>query len=158
DLDRGQHGGERDRPGALHVVVENAVLVAVGEQDAARVVGTEVLEVQQRAWEQRGGDPKVLVDELVVSLTAHPGVPVAEGQRVVEQLFVVGADVEGNGNHPARVDAGGRGVDGQLANRDRDAAHAPVADAEDLFGVAAHDQVNVVWLEPKGGERRRYVL
>ena len=39
----------------------------------------------------------------------------------------------------------GRGrVDGQLADRDLDAAHPPVADAKDLLGVGAHDQVDVI--------------
>ena len=53
DLDRGQRSGEGDRAGALHVVVEDPVLLAVGDQDPPRIAGAEVLKMQQRAREQR---------------------------------------------------------------------------------------------------------
>ena len=43
-----------------------------------------------------------------------------------------------------RVDAGGGGVDGELADGDLDAADALVADAEDALGVGRHQQVDVV--------------
>lgn len=44
-------------------------------------------------------------------------------------------------------------VEGQLAHGDLDAADTPVADAEDRFGVGAHDQVHVVRFEGEGFER-----
>ena len=112
--------------------------------------GPEVLPVQQRVGEQPGGRRDVGLDEGVVALAAHPRVPVADVERVVEQLLVVGADVERDGDDPGRVDAGGGGVDGQLADGDAGAAaHPPVADAQDLLGVGGDDQVDVVGPEPK---------
>jgi hypothetical protein len=49
-------------------------------------------------------------------------VPLADVERVVEQRLVVGADVEGDRDDPAGVDAGGGGVDGELACGDAGAA------------------------------------
>ena len=67
--------------------------------------------------------------------------------RVVEQALPVGADVQHDRQGPARVDAGRRGVDGELADGDAHAADAPVADAEDRAGVGGDDQVHVVAAE-----------
>ena len=89
-----------------------------------------------------GGD--VGVDQVVVPLVADPGVPGAEVHVVVEQLQVVGAHVQHDRQHPARVDAGGRGVHGELADGDLDPADTLVADAEDALGVGGDQQVNVI--------------
>ena len=97
----------------------------------------------------------VRVDELVVLLAAHPRAPQAEVARVVEQLLAVRADVEPDREHAARVDPGGDGVDGELADRDVDPADPPVADAEDRLGVRRDDQVDVVG--PETGRLQRPV-
>ena len=143
DLQRVEQPGHHDGPGALHVVVEDPVLVPVGQQDPPGVARAEVLKMQQRVREQRRHGLQIPGDEAVVGSAADPGVPVAQVQRVVQQPLVVGAHVQGHRDHPARVDPGRSGIDRQLAHRDRDAAHAPVADAENLLGVGAHDQVHV---------------
>ncbi|GDY63860.1 hypothetical protein SAV14893_032530 [Streptomyces avermitilis] len=78
--------------------------------------------------------------------------PVAEVEGAVEELLAVGADVEHDGQGAARVDAGGGGVDGELADGDVDAAHAPVADAEDALAVGGDDQVDVVGAEAGGAQ------
>ncbi len=123
-------------------------------QEAAAVRRAEVLPVQHRAGEHSRRRPHVGVDEVVVAPPAHPGVPVADIGRVVQQRLVVGADVQGDGDDAGGVDARGGGVDGQLADRDAGpAAHAPVADAEDLLRVGGHDQVDVVRPQPQGLER-----
>ena len=99
-----------------------------------------------------GGDEGV--EELVVAVVADPGVPLTEVERVVEQLQVVGADVQDDGQGAAGVDAAGGGVDGEFADGDLDAADALVADAEDAFGVGGDQQVDVVGAEtgvPEGG-------
>jgi hypothetical protein len=147
-----------DRAGALHVVVEDAVVVAVPIEDAARVLRAEVLEVQDRSGEERSGDGHVPVDELVVAVSAHPGMPVPQVGRVVQQRRVVRPAVEAHGDDPRGVDAGSCRVDGELPDGDVDAVDAPVADAEDLLGVGADDQVDVVGAVPEGPERGFDVL
>ena len=146
----GQHAGEPDGSGALDVVVERAERVAVPGEDAARRRTGEVLPVQDRLREPLARARDVGVDELVVPLSAHTRATQAEVARVVEQLFAVGADVETDRQHAARVDAGGDGVDGELADRDVDSPDTPVADAEDGFGVGRDDQVDVVRSESGG--------
>ena len=79
--------------------------------------------------------------------------PVADVQRVVEQALPVGADVEHDRQRPVRVDAAGRRVHGQLADRDVDAADAPVADAEDRAGVGRDDQVDLAAVEVDVAQR-----
>ena len=74
----------------------------------------------------------ILLDELVVFGAAAAGVAVAYIERVLEQLLVIGADVQRHRNGAARVDAAAGGVQSQLADRDLNAAHPPVADAQRL--------------------------
>ena len=47
------------------------------------------------------------------------------------------------------IDATAGGEQRQLADRDLDAAHAPVADAQDRLGVGAHDQIDIVGTQPQ---------
>jgi hypothetical protein len=147
----GERGRERGRAGSLHVVVEGADPCAVALEDAPGVARGEVLPVEQHPREagRRRGD--VGVDEGVVALVAHPGMAVADIEGVVEERRVVGAGVEHDRDHPGGVDPGGRGVDGELADRDVDAAHPPVADPEDRLAVGGDDQVDV----PAGGAEVR---
>ena len=144
DVHAGQDRGEHHRRGALDVVVERADPVAVGGQDAVRVGGSQVLPVQHRVGEEAGRRRDEAVHELVVPRPADPGVPLPEVHLVAEQPEVVGADVEDDRDRPTRVDAGRRGVEGQLADRDLDAADALVADAQDALGVGDDEQVDVV--------------
>jgi hypothetical protein len=56
----------------------------------------------------------------------------------------VGAHVEHDRDRPHRVDASCGRVHGELADRDVDAAHAPVADAQDGLRVGGDDEVDIV--------------
>ncbi len=116
------------------------------------VARTEVLPVEEGVGEELGGGGDIGVDEPVVGLPVDPGVGVAEVERVIEQLLAVGAHVEDHGDGPVGVDAPGSAVDDELAFGDGDAAHAPVADAEDRFGVGGHDEVDLVGVEVGGGQ------
>ena len=84
DLEPGEDRGHDDGARALHVVVEDPVLLGVVDQDPPGVRRPEVLKVQQGVGEQLGGGPQVQGDELVVGLAVHPGVAVAQVGRVVE--------------------------------------------------------------------------
>jgi hypothetical protein len=114
--------------------------------------------VQQRLREQLRRRSDVRVDEVVVSLPAYPGVPVAHVPRVVEQLFVIGAHVQRDRDHPRRVDPRRRGVDRQLAHRDVDPTDTPATDPQDLLGVGGNDKVHVVGTQPQIGQRRLHPL
>ena len=128
----------------LHVAIEDPAPVAVLVQDPPCIRRPEILEVQQRIREQGGGYPHVLGDECVVALAAHSTVPVANVERVPEKRLAIGADVDHHRHDPVGVDAGGRRTHRELADRDRHPVGAPVSDAQDLLGVGADDQVDLV--------------
>ncbi len=153
DPERGERRGQRGRGGALQVVVERAAPVLVLAQDAPGVAGAEVFPVQHGVREQLGGRGHVRLDEIVVTLAADPGVPVAEVHLVAEQPEVIRADVQHDRDGAARVDPGRGGVHGQLADRDVHAAHPLVADAEDAFRVGGDDEVDVVRAAAVDAER-----
>ena len=114
--------------------------------------------MQQGVGKQFGDGGDERVDQVVVPLVADPGVPGAQVELVVEQGEVVGAHVQHHGQHPAGVDAGGRGVEGEFADGDFDAADALVADAQDPFGVGGHRQVQVVRSQTGVPQRGFHVL
>ena len=75
---------------------------------------------------------------------AQPRRPVTEVERVVQELPTVGPDVERDGQRPGRIDARGGGVQRELADRDRHAAGALVAEAQDALVVGDDDQADVI--------------
>ena len=150
--------GDDDRSGALHVVIEDAVLVPVVDKDTARVRGAEVFEVQERARVELGCDPQVFIDEGIVAFSAHAAVAVAQVIGVVEQFLVVGADVEVDRDDARRVNTGCGRVDGELADGDVGAVHTPVTDAEDLFGVGDDQEVNVIGAAAEAFKRGPHIL
>jgi hypothetical protein len=114
--------------------------------------------VQQRIGKELGGRLEVKGNGVVVTLAGHPSVAVAEVCRAVEQLLVVGADVEVDGDDPVGVDASPRRVDGELAERDVGAVDTPVADSQDLLCVGHHDQIDIVGTQTERLERRLDIL
>ena len=136
-------------PVPLDIVVEHAVFRRVLVEDRARVAGSEVLEMQHRGGEQPVGSLDVVLDERVVFGAAPAGVAVADVERVVEQLFVVGADIEGHRDGAPGIDATAGGVERKFPDRDLDAADAPITDAQDRLGVGAHDQIDIIRAQPQ---------
>ena len=95
----------------------------------------------------------VRVDEGVVRLLVHARMAVAQVEGVLQQLLPVGADVQHDRERAVGVDPAGRGVDGEFALGDVDAADAPVADAQDRLTVGRHDQVDVAGPETGAAQR-----
>src|SRR5260370_21825894 len=77
---------------------------------------------------------------------------VAQVESADAQRVVVRAGIERQGDPPAGADTGGGGVDGQLSCRYLDAADGPVADARDVRGIAANDDVDVAGAQAKAGK------
>ncbi len=71
--------------------------------------------------------------------------PVADIHRILQQAFAVSADIQHDRDYARRIDPSGRGIDGQLADRDLDSTYAPMAQSQNLFGVSSQDQVDVFW-------------
>ena len=157
-LQPGDHGRHDDGAGSLHVIVEDAVALAVLHQDAASVARPEVLEVQERPGKHFTGHLQIGIDEALVAFATHTGMAIAQVGEIVEQLLVVGAHVQIHGDHPVRVDTRGGRVDSQLANGDIGTVHAPVTDAQDLLCIRDHQQVHVIGPQPQRFEGCSNVL
>ena len=83
---------------------------------------------------------------------------VAEVIGVVEQFLIVGADIEVDRDDARGVNTGCGCVDGELADGDIGTIDAPVADAEDLFGVGDDQEVDVIGAEAKAFKRGPHIL
>ena len=139
-----QHAGHDDRGGALDVVVERRDAVLVAVQDAQGVVLLEVLELDEAARPDRLDAGHEGLDELVIGGAAQARRPIAEVQRIGQQPRVVGAHVERDRQGQRRVDAAGRRVQGELADRDGHPARTLVAQAQDALVVGDDDEPHVL--------------
>ena len=149
-----QRGGPHDGGGALHVVVEGAQLIAVSVEDAVGVTGSEILPMHHGVGEHRLRCLHEVVHERVVTLTSDAGVPEPQVEVIVEEIEVVGPDVEDDRQHPVGIHPAGGGVERLLADADQDAAHTLIADPEDALGVGDDQHVDVVGTlagGPQGG-------
>jgi hypothetical protein len=121
-LHRGEDRGEDDAAGALDVVVEARDVRAVLVEEARGVLAAKVLKVDKDARPKvlrrldKGVDKAVVLGPAVRALLAQ-----AEVELVVEQVLVVGADVEHDREHARWVDTSASTVDLGLADADRDA-------------------------------------
>ena len=140
---RCEQPAEDDRCGPLDVVVERAVPVPVAVEDAQGVVLLEVLPLDHAARPALGDAGHERLDEGVVGGAAQAWLAMPEIQRVGEEERVVGAHVERDGQGQRRVDPRRRGVQRQLADRDRHPAGALIAEPEDPLVVGDHDQPDV---------------
>ena len=111
---------------------------------AQRVLLLEVLELDEGARPDLldAGDERL--HERVVGRAAQPRRAMAEVERVGEQRRVVRADIERDRQGERRVDAAGRRVQRELADRDGHAARALVAQAQDPLVVGHDDQPHVL--------------
>ena len=145
DAQRGVDAGDDGRRGPLNVVVERAEPIAEARELRDRVGLEEVLPLQDGVGPDAHHRGDEAVDEGLVGLAADPRVPHAEVHRIVQQIRVVGADVEHDRQRPVGRDAGARGVEAELADRDAHAADALIAEPENPLAVGDDDH---------GGRRR----
>ena len=75
--------------------------------------------------------------------------PVAEIGGVVEELLIVGAAVEVDGDGACWVDAGGGSVNGKFSDGNVGAVDTPVADTQDLLGIGADQKIHVRRSQPQ---------
>jgi hypothetical protein len=83
-----------------------------------------------------------LLDELVVLGAARPLLFQADVHGAVEQVLVVGADVERDRQRVGRMDAGAGRVERELADRDAHAERAEIAEPENALAVGHDDEAH----------------
>ena len=135
----GQHDGGR----ALHVVVEAGHLISEEVQDAQGIGPLEVLPLDDAAGPHLLDTLHERPYQLLVGRSPEAARPVAEVEGVGEELPVVGAHVERDGQGQRGMHAAGGRVEGQLADGDAHAARTLVAQAEDALVVSDDDEPHV---------------
>lgn len=143
-LQAGGDPGQRDRRGALDVVIvaQHTVLVAVEHAD--RVGALPVLEMHTGAGEDLANRLDELLGQLVEFGLARRQLAGAEIVGVGAQVLVRGADIEQDGQEHIRRHGGAGGVELQLADRDAHAVRTDVAEAEDAAAGRDADEAHVL--------------
>ena len=146
DARRRHHAGQRHRRRALDVVVERGQPVAVALEQVERVAPCLKSSHCRSASREALRAPPATNSSTSAwyASPAQPRAAASRGTVVVQQLRVVGAHVEADGQRLRRMDAGRGGVERELADRDAHAARALVAEAEDALVVGDDDQAHVV--------------
>ena len=133
-----------DRRRPLDVVVERRDAVAVAVEDAQRVCC-----LKSSHWMTQPGQTSATPATNASTSASYVGAAqprraMADVQRVGEQRRVVRPDVERDRQGQGRVDAAGRRVQRELADRDGHPAGALVAEAQDPLVVGDDDEPDVL--------------
>ena len=118
--------------------------VPVAIEDPQRVGLLEVLPLDDAARPHLGDARDERLDQVVVGGAAQPRGAMPEVERIGQQRRVVGPDVERDRQGQDRMDAAGRRVQRELADRDAHPAGALVAEPEDPLVVGHDDQPDVL--------------
>ncbi len=137
DTGRCMHGGSRNRPGALDIVIERRQMVAVAVQDLEGDVLVEILPLDDDLGENRACRLDELVDDGEIRIATQAVLAPPQVPGIVEQLLVVGANVEADRQGARRMNAGSDAIERQLADTDRHAADTLVTDAQ--YGLVVGD-------------------
>ncbi len=139
-----QHSRKHRRTGALDVVVERRQSLPVALQNGERDVLREILPLKDGARVAGCEGFDEAVDHREVGLTAKPGVPHADVERVVDQVLAVGPNVELDRECLVRSHTPGHRVNRELADADRHAAEALVTDPEDRGRIGRDREPDVL--------------
>src|SRR6185369_5631846 len=138
---------ESHRAGTLDVIVERAESIAIALQQSRGVVPGEVFPLQQHARKALAQRNHEGFNECVVLGAANALVAPADIQRIVQQLLVVGADIENDRQRRRRMNPRAHRVQRQLADRDAHAADAEIAEPEDALAVGHDHDADVLRTE-----------
>ena len=86
DIDGAQQRADRNRGGALDVVIEGAQLIAVARQQPVGIADGEILPVQQHVRPAFAHGADEHFDQLVIFGAAHAFVLPADIERIAEML------------------------------------------------------------------------
>ena len=139
-----QHTGRGDGRRALDVVIEHAQLIAVARQQVGGMLAGKVFKLQHHLGPAAANGGHHLVHEVVVSFPVDARRLPAEVGVILQQLGVVGAHVDTQGQGTGRIYAAGGAVEGQLADADPHAADAEIAEAKHPLSVGDDDDIHLL--------------
>ncbi len=129
----------------MDVIVVGADLVAIAREDRHGIDVGEILPLDATFWVERLYRRHELLDEGGIFFAADAVPAQAEIKRVIEELLIIRADVENDGQAVLRRHAGASRIERELADR---YAHSPgteVAEAEDALAVGHYDEAHVLF-------------
>src|SRR6185369_8986105 len=101
-IHRGKQSGQSHRAGSLYVVVESAQSISIPFEQPSCVVLREVLPLQQHVWKLVHYGLNKRLDEVVVLLASDTMPSQSEIKGIAQKLFVIGAQIEDDGQRPGR--------------------------------------------------------
>jgi hypothetical protein len=104
----------------------------------------EVLPLEDRVREDLADSLHEGLDEPGVGLPAQAALRVPDVEGILQQLCIVGSDVEADRQDLRGMDACPRDVECELADRDPHSAGPLVTEPEDALVVGRHDQADVL--------------
>ncbi len=143
DAQRREDARQRNRRGALDIVVERRDPVPVFLQQPEGILAGEVLELDDDAGKEllRGRDE--FIDQRVIFVAAQARLGQAQVERVREEGRIVGANVEEHRQAGTGRDSRARGVERELADGDSHPARALIPEAQDSLAVGDDDDRHV---------------
>ncbi len=99
-----QESGEHDSAGSLNIIIEQRVLVAERLEEGERLIGGEILKLNDEVREDDGHLVHELFHQLMHLGLRNTRLAEAEVKRVFEEFFVIGADIDANGDGGRRPD------------------------------------------------------
>ena len=104
----------------------------------------EILKLDQHTREGFARRRDEFIDEVIKGLSAQALLAQADIITVVQEILIVGADVEHDRQAIFRMDAGAGGIKRKLADRNAHAVCAEVAKAQNPFAVGDDDQLGLI--------------
>src|SRR6266404_3186619 len=147
EAQRAKDAGQRDPGSALYVIVECADHILVFRQYRDGVEIGEVLPLDATLGIELLDGLDELADEVEVLAAAYARLTKTEIERIVDQLMIVGADVEHYRQAVLRRNTGAGRVESEFPERDAHAAGAEIPKAQDALPVR-HDNETYVLLRP----------
>ncbi len=140
----GNQGTQRNGGGTLNIIIKAANFIAVAFEDRHRIFLCEVFELQYHVRPATLHCLNEFVDEVIVLFAGDAWMTPAHIQRVIQQLLIVGADVQHDWQGIRRTDTATGGVQRELTNGNAHAADALVAQAENALAVGNDDHFDIL--------------
>jgi len=144
ELARVDHSGKCDARSALHVVIVDAIFVAIALEQVDGVCSRPILKVDAAFREHFLHRLNEFVDERIQLVGRWPGLAHAEIEWIAQVLLIVGTGVEIHGQQVLRRYSSAGGVELELADGNARPVCAKVAEAEYPAAVRDADKSDVL--------------
>jgi hypothetical protein len=144
ELDRVDHAGKRDAGSALHVIIIDAILVAITLQQVHGVHSGPILKVNAALREHLLYGFDELVHEGKELGSRGACLAHAQVMWIVQILLVIGAGIEIHGQQVLRRHARTGGVELQFADGDAGAIGAQVSKPENAASIRDADEPDIL--------------